>query len=110
MIIITDVPGAGKTASVTYAVDKCPGAGYMRVRASEKAGALISLKKKVTETCSEWAKSKKAITRAELDAQFTPFCKNSLYRLFELYKAEVMQLKVCIVLICHSHRLILLYC
>ena len=95
MIIIVDVPGAGKTATVSYAVSQVVGAGYMRVRAIEKSGSLNTLKERAAKKCEEWVEQGQKFTREQLEANLDPLCRASLYRLFELYHTKVARTKVC---------------
>jgi len=95
-MIVIDGPGLGKTATITNAMSKFPGAGYMRVEATAKAGALHELKLRVEKACGEWAASNEELTRASLEAKLYPFCYQFLHWLFAQYEQEVNRLGVCI--------------
>lgn len=92
------MPGAGKTATVVNAVSKFAGAGYMRVRAVETAGAMLTLQHKVAEKCAEWAEEKKSFSRKSLEQELAPLCRASLYRLFELYQKAAQEVPLLYVI------------
>lgn len=94
IVILIDVPGAGKTATVINAVSKFAGAGYMRVRAVDTEGALVSLQHEVAKKCAEWAEKKMSFARKSLEQELVPLCRVALYRLFELYRKKARTVRL----------------